>query len=53
MHILYFIGFFCLRHQDLPEEQLLSPDGTQPSEADSSTPIEKDILVAKDSFLEY
>ncbi|XP_062475626.1 dynein axonemal heavy chain 7 isoform X1 [Pezoporus occidentalis] len=31
-------------HQDLPEEQLLSPDGTQPSEADSSTPIEKDIL---------
>lgn len=40
-------------HQDLPEEQLLPPDGSQPSEADSSAPIEKDILVAKDCFLEY
>ncbi|KAM6332812.1 dynein axonemal heavy chain 7 [Podargus strigoides] len=33
-----------LLEQDLTEEQLPSLDGTQPPRADSSTPIEKDIL---------
>jgi len=49
----YFFGFFNLRQQDLAEEQLPPLDGSQPPRTDSSTPTEKDILVAEDCFLEY
>lgn len=45
-----YLFCFCVRQEDLPEEPR---DGIQPPISDSSTPIEKDIVVAKDCFQEY